>query len=113
MEALTVATRVKGNVFPSSPRFFIDGSTTTSVAAMEAEDATNRSGNATGDPQFTDAANGDFHIGASSSALDNGDPITDVYATFEALYGLSIEVDYYRTARPQGAAWDRGAVERM
>ncbi|GEM90733.1 hypothetical protein ODE01S_21670 [Oceanithermus desulfurans NBRC 100063] len=35
----------------------------------------------------------------------------DVYRRFHDLYGLDIRRDQADAARPQGAGWDRGALE--
>lgn len=50
-------------------------------------------------PNMTDPANGDFTIGAMSSAVGAGITLADV------------PFDYIGTARPQGAAYDIGAYE--
>ncbi|HEY3246195.1 MAG TPA: right-handed parallel beta-helix repeat-containing protein [Phycisphaerae bacterium] len=62
-------------------------------------------------PVFVDAAGGNFQLAAGSPGVDAG-MISGVYATFQSLYGLSINVDYNGTPRPQGGAVDIGAFER-
>lgn len=52
-----------------------------------------------GDPDFTNAAGGDFSIDADSAAHDAGTTIA------------SVTDDYIGTSRPQGAAYDIGAYE--
>ena len=64
----------------------------------------------TADPLFVNAAGGDFHLQATSPAVDAGIEAS-VYATFQSLYGLSIAVDFAKTVRPQGAACEIGAYE--
>jgi hypothetical protein len=53
----------------------------------------------TGDPGFVDAAGHDFHVGATSPAVDQGTP-------------AGVSVDHDGVARPQGAQVDIGAYER-
>ncbi len=63
------------------------------------------------DPLFTDPEGGNFALSASTSeAVDNG-TISDVYATFEDFYGISISKDFTGLARPQDGLWDIGAYE--
>ena len=61
-------------------------------------------------PGFANAEGLDFHLLPGSPAIDTGLP-AQVYARFEALYGLDISVDYDNTPRPDGAAFDMGALE--
>jgi hypothetical protein len=51
------------------------------------------------DPLFMDHMNEDFRLQAGSPAIDKGTTLT------------TDPVDYFGTARPQGNAWDIGAVE--
>lgn len=62
------------------------------------------------DPDFTDAAEADFRIGASSPAVDAGSDTTTYYDLFESLYGISIDYDVGGTVRPSSNA-DIGAYE--
>ncbi|HEY1557349.1 MAG TPA: choice-of-anchor Q domain-containing protein [Kofleriaceae bacterium] len=57
-------------------------------------------GNIALDPKFVDAANGDFHLTATSPAIDTA-----------IVTGTDPTVDYDGTARPQGARDDIGAFE--
>lgn len=54
-----------------------------------------------GDPMFQDAANPDFRLASESPAIDTGKALD------------SFHWDILGTARPQGAAWDRGAHEHI
>lgn len=63
-----------------------------------------------GEPGFQDAAGGDFRLRAGSPAIDAG-TTPDVYATFQRHYGLDIARDRAATPRPQGRAFDMGALE--
>ena len=56
-------------------------------------------GNITGDPQFADAANGDYHLKAGSPGEDAGQTLALVFD------------DFARTLRPVGSAYDIGALE--
>ena len=56
-------------------------------------------GNIAGDPQFADAANGDYHLKAGSPGEDAGKTLT------------LVPNDFAGTARPVGAAYDIGAME--
>jgi len=64
--------------------------------------ATARPNNINADPQFVNAAGGDFHLLATSPAVDEAMPSA----------GLDPAFDFEGTARPQGAAKDIGAFER-
>ncbi len=67
-------------------------------------------GNAIGDPAFVDAPGGNFRIRASSAAIDKGSK-SKAYADFRRLHSIDITLDYVRTPRPRGDAWDIGAFE--
>ncbi|MBN2181411.1 MAG: discoidin domain-containing protein [Sedimentisphaerales bacterium] len=56
-------------------------------------------GNIEGDPQFVDAANGDYHLSAGSPGEDAGQTLTFVLDDFSG------------RARPVGSAYDIGALE--
>ncbi len=56
-------------------------------------------GNIAGDPQFTDAANGDYHLKAGSPGVDAGQTLA------------LVPDDFAGTARPVGSACDIGALE--
>jgi hypothetical protein len=57
-------------------------------------------GNLSGAPAFIDANGGDFHIGATSLAIDRADPAS------------TMDHDYDGDTRPHGSARDMGADER-
>jgi hypothetical protein len=56
------------------------------------------------DPQFVDATMRDYHLKATSVAID---------AAVPSLYGLDSTTDLDGTARPQGTNADTGAYERV
>jgi hypothetical protein len=56
-------------------------------------------GNIAGDPQFTDAANGDYHLTAGSPGEDAGQTLA------------LVPDDFAGTTRPVGSAYDIGALE--
>jgi hypothetical protein len=64
----------------------------------------------TADPLFVAPAAGNYRPQATSPAVDAGE-FSSVYATYQSLYGLSLTTDYAGAARPQGPAWDMGAME--
>lgn len=55
-------------------------------------------------------ADDDFSLLPGSAAIDRG-TLSDVYQTFQTLYGISISADAAGRPRPAGAAWDIGAYE--
>ncbi len=65
-------------------------------AVWSAEDASTL----TSDPQCVAPASGDFHLRASSPAIDSGRDLSTVFAT-----------DFDGASRPAGAGWDRGPYE--
>lgn len=76
----------------------------------------------TGDPLFTNAAGGDFHLGTNSPAIDAavegpvGDSAYTAYLTFSQAHTLpstaiNIKVDYDQGTRPVDTLWDIGAFE--
>jgi hypothetical protein len=56
-------------------------------------------GNITGEPQFADAAHGDYHLQAASPGVDAGQALA------------LVPDDFAGTARPVGSAYDIGALE--
>jgi hypothetical protein len=65
------------------------------------------------DPAFADPPN-DFHLQATSSAIDAGTSsgvVAEVCNRFQELYGIDIRKDIEGTPRPPGTAWDIGAYE--
>ena len=61
-----------------------------------------------GDPQFVDAAGGDFHIATTSPAVGAGE-LNSAYTVFQQRYGLSIAADKDGNPRPQLPTTDMGA----
>ena len=62
------------------------------------------SGTLVGDPEFVDPTMRDYHLKATSAAID---------AAVPSLYGLDASVDLDGTSRPQGVMPDLGAYERV
>ena len=60
------------------------------------------------DPQFLNAAAGDFHTAATSPAANRAE-FNSAHATFLQRYGLSIAFDADGNVRPQSATTDMGA----
>jgi hypothetical protein len=65
------------------------------------------------DPLFVGPEQNNYNITLSSPAIDAGDEdfFNTVSDTFEALYGISLSVDYERNVRPFGNGLDIGAYE--
>jgi len=104
-ETLASLGTVSNNLFYNAggTRFVWDGVSRTTVPS-QCQDC------GVGNPMYVDLANADYHLQASSPAVNTG-TVSSVYATFQARYGLSIAVDADGNARPAGAAWDIGAFE--
>ena len=85
------ATILQNNLFFSNSG--LDPLDSTGAAIIDVDD------NIAGDPQFIDAANGDYHLMAGSPGEDAGQTL-----------GL-VPDDFARTARPVGSAYDIGAFE--
>lgn len=68
-------------------------------------------GNLDQDPTYAAPANGDLTLSPSSPAIDAVVVESEVFTTFEQLYGLDIRLDPLGTSRPSGGAWDIGAYE--
>ena len=62
------------------------------------------------DPLFVDLAGGNFHLQASSPAVDTG-ALAEAYATFQSAYGIDIKKDIDEATRPINTLWDIGAYE--
>ena len=62
------------------------------------------------DPLFVDTNSDNYQLQSNSPAID-ADSLSDVYATFNNLYGVSINYDIAGIARPQNSLWDIGAYE--
>lgn len=66
------------------------------------------------DPKFISADANNFHLQATSSAIDAGTSagvVQEVYDRFQQVYGIDIRKDMEERARSQGSAWDIGAYE--
>jgi len=68
-------------------------------------------GHVTNDPIYLSRASRNYSISAESPAADGIASVYDVYATFQALYGMDIAKDIAGTTRPQNTLWDIGAYE--
>ena len=75
---------------------------------IAASGATQRN-NVTSNPLFVNAAGGDFHVQATSPAVNAG-IASAVYSGFQSVYGVTIAIDRDGRQRPNGA-WDVGAYE--
>jgi hypothetical protein len=93
------------NLLYGTPRMRWGGSQMFPTAAQLAG-----SNSLSADPRLVNPAGEDFHIQASSPAIDKGET-NPVYATFQARYGISIQVDGDNKPRPVLAAIDLGAYE--
>jgi hypothetical protein len=65
----------------------------------------------TSTPIFVNLGSNNFNLAIGDTAAKDAGAVSDVYATFNSLYGLSIQKDKAGTSRPQGSAWDIGAYE--
>jgi len=72
--------------------------------------AKDTTGNFRTDPLWVDSASGNFNLQAGSPVIDNGIS-SDVYETFQDLYGIDLRKDIQGRARPQMSGWDIGAYE--
>jgi hypothetical protein len=72
-------------------------------------------GNLAGDPLYTNPASGDLSILTGSPSKDAGiapsSLVLDVYATYLAEFGVSLEFDRLGASRPFNTTWDIGAYE--
>ncbi|RPJ36929.1 MAG: hypothetical protein EHM35_07280, partial [Planctomycetaceae bacterium] len=70
-------------------------------------------GNRSANPTFVETSV-NFALRVTSPAMDAGTSsgtTSEVFALFEKLYGIDIRTDIEGKGRPQGSAWDIGAVE--
>lgn len=87
---------VKNNLYGTNARF--SGGASSGSAAILAS------------PAFVNQTGGDYHLTASSQAVNSG-IVSTVYSTFASRYGVDIARDADGMSRPTGAGWDRGAFE--
>ena len=100
--SISGGTAVNNIIWGNGTKGSVSASGSTCVCATNLIDvAVDGRVNLVGDPCFTDAAGGDFSFSLKSPALDAGEPIASVID------------DFFGTERPQGDAWDIGAVERV
>lgn len=100
---------VQNNVFQSGIQVQIGGSnyTTSQFQTAFPGKVVN---NGEFDPGFVNAPGRDFHLKATSPAINAGIKAS-VYQTFVDRYGIDIAKDIEQVARPQGSAYDVGAYE--
>jgi len=104
------ASVLKNNLFGDVARIKWGNNTARTLSEWERLYAPEGSGCVEGDPCFKDPAAANFDLANESPAILAGME-ADVYATFEATYGRSIQVDKEGKPRPFGSAWDIGAYE--
>jgi FtsZ-binding cell division protein ZapB len=104
------ASIMDNNLFADTARLKWGGNTIRSLSEYQALHTTKGTGCIEGDPLFVDPAGANFDLGTGSPAILAG-VLADVYATFETLYGINIQVDKNSQKRPFGSAWDIGAYE--
>lgn len=99
--------------------FYVDinnnrgGTTAETMAEWQGAPFSKDANGSEGTADFTNTAARDFSLLATSDAINVGDEDA-AYATFEALYGLDIRVDFAGNARPAVSGdWDCGAHERV
>jgi len=103
---LAASTAFHHNLLEGDPRVRLGGPqqhlTSAQLAAMQSFGV---------DPLFVNPAGGDFHVQATSKAVDTGD-YPSAYTIFQQRYGLSIARDVDGNPLPSGAAPDMGAFEQ-
>jgi hypothetical protein len=107
---------VRNNQFPASMRCSVNDTTTTTLAAFQSGNASRRTNNRSSATGFVNAVTGslgDFRLQAGDGAIDAAALTTDVFAIFQALYGIDIRKDFLEVTRPQGTFYDIGAYERV
>ena len=70
----------------------------------------NANQNIEGNPELVSPQTHDYALSSTSALVDSGME-SDIYQTFEDLYGLDIRQDIRGVARPQNGRWDIGAFE--
>ena len=106
--SILTGTSIIGNVFYNSsasmaqqfgPNNTFNVTSTGDISASNFSGAAAVTGNVWGDPDYDDAANGDFTLGVSSAALTNGDTCHQLLqarwdADFPSYTSVDIDVDY-------------------
>jgi len=88
----------------------IGGQIYSTISGLQTYLGSRGSNNIDDSPAYVNAAGGNFSLQSGSPAVDAGIS-PDVYATFQARYGLDISKDINGTTRPQNSKWDIGAYE--
>ena len=113
-DAPITAGTINHNFYVGATQKIAWGSTTQRTVAEMVTDSTHCDNAVTGSTvNYTDEANDDLSLGATSAAIDAaGNPVQEAYTNFETRYGISIQTDFIGNARPKaGTDWDIGAYE--
>lgn len=110
MESVAVASTMYNNLLEGAVRIKWASNQIRDLAGFQAAFPGQGVACLNADPEFVDPFNEDFHLQATSPAVDAG-VIPQVYATFLSLYGIDISEAADGTPRPGGLAFDLGAYE--
>lgn len=97
------------NCYDNTAEFYYNGAKR-NIAYMQGQGFETNS--LSGDnPDFVDAPNADFNLDPGSPCVDTGTLASAAYDSYEAFFGVSIQVDRAGIDRPQGSENDIGAYE--